>query len=328
MGRSRHVGIGRAGSYSLGRLCLGLALAGFALATILRVLRPIVARRYEIYGMLPPSDLDPFIKAGIISGLVGLAIALVSGVRAVLAAPPAWLVQLFALSRGAPDPEALSQSVEDELARDLRGRREGDVVVGRFRDREVRLTVVRDGLETRHYDVEVSTHLGAPRAGKVLATDRLPSYGEPASEGASPLHRSLVDNAPQWTGLFRVYRVESVEFEEGKLRARVTWGGAVLPAWEEAGRIHRLLERLAVVSEGHAGLELKARASGESSERCPYCHADLLEGEGDEATEASRGARKCEGCGTRYHEACWDELGGCAVLGCRARARPPERVGG
>jgi hypothetical protein len=53
--------------------------------------------------------------------------------------------------------------------------------------------------------------------------------------------------------------------------------------------------------------------------RCAYCHADVTGREPDLVA--------CGRCGTVLHEACWNELGRCALLGCpgddveRARAR-------
>ena len=47
---------------------------------------------------------------------------------------------------------------------------------------------------------------------------------------------------------------------------------------------------------------------------CPYC-TDALEGV----------LAYCGGCGARYHSACWNELRGCAVQGCRMRAEPPRQ---
>lgn len=50
--------------------------------------------------------------------------------------------------------------------------------------------------------------------------------------------------------------------------------------------------------------------SRQSSPRphCPLCREDL----------ASLEPRTCEACGTAFHAACFDELGGCAILGCSA----------
>jgi RING finger family protein len=46
-------------------------------------------------------------------------------------------------------------------------------------------------------------------------------------------------------------------------------------------------------------------------ETCPLCRAILAESEEIES---------CEDCQTRYHEACYLELGGCSTLGCKGRS--------
>lgn len=46
------------------------------------------------------------------------------------------------------------------------------------------------------------------------------------------------------------------------------------------------------------------------AQRCPYCHTDL-----QEEPELA----KCGRCQTTHHAACWEEAGGCTVLGCGAR---------
>ncbi len=42
-------------------------------------------------------------------------------------------------------------------------------------------------------------------------------------------------------------------------------------------------------------------------DRCTICHTLI------EETEASRA---CERCDYRYHDSCWDSIGGCATFGC------------
>lgn len=55
------------------------------------------------------------------------------------------------------------------------------------------------------------------------------------------------------------------------------------------------------------------------AQRCPYCRSDL-----SSEPELAR----CGRCGTTHHAACWDEGGGCTVLGCGARRAARSRVGG
>jgi len=48
-------------------------------------------------------------------------------------------------------------------------------------------------------------------------------------------------------------------------------------------------------------------SGGEAGKTCPYCRFPLKDGQS--------GVR-CSGCGTVHHADCWQEGGGCAVLGC------------
>ena len=49
-------------------------------------------------------------------------------------------------------------------------------------------------------------------------------------------------------------------------------------------------------------------SSEEAGKTCPYCRFPL---------KAGGQAVRCDACGTVHHEECWEEGGGCAVLGCR-----------
>lgn len=63
----------------------------------------------------------------------------------------------------------------------------------------------------------------------------------------------------------------------------------------------------------------KLRLIGRRAEhaRCAYCR--------DRVAEGAAGV-PCEGCGALMHPGCWDELGGCATLGCQAARTRPLRV--
>ena len=61
-------------------------------------------------------------------------------------------------------------------------------------------------------------------------------------------------------------------------------------------------DRKAVALEAREGSEL----------RCPYCRDELL---------LQKPHVECESCGTRYHDDCHAERGGCSVFGC---ARAPQ----
>lgn len=58
-------------------------------------------------------------------------------------------------------------------------------------------------------------------------------------------------------------------------------------------------------------------AREESQLRCPYCHDELL---------LQKPHVECESCGTRYHDDCHAERGGCSVLGCARAPQAEERV--
>lgn len=47
---------------------------------------------------------------------------------------------------------------------------------------------------------------------------------------------------------------------------------------------------------------------------CPYCRIDIEDAESRKA---------CTGCPASYHPDCWDESGGCAVVGCAANPATP-----
>jgi hypothetical protein len=198
------------------------------------------------------------------------------------------------------------------IASELRGAVEGDAAEVPFRDRHASVRVVREGVTGLRYEIRLTTALGAPRFGRLEGLEGVARF-QTVEGPFAPLAKSLRENEHQWFALFRIYHVAFVEFGDGFVRASASWGGGVLPAPEEAGRILRLLERLHVVSLGQTALAVRERAG--AAERCPYCHDGFRAD--DEATQ------DCVGCGTRHHVACFEELGGCALLGCRARARKP-----
>lgn len=60
---------------------------------------------------------------------------------------------------------------------------------------------------------------------------------------------------------------------------------------------------------------IQARSRGVVSEvRCPICRDDI-----------GGARRECSGCRAAYHAECWDELGGCATLGCKKMYRRSKR---
>jgi hypothetical protein len=53
--------------------------------------------------------------------------------------------------------------------------------------------------------------------------------------------------------------------------------------------------------------DVKTQSPAEASARCPTCGTRL---QPTDATQA------CTDCGQMYHQACWQEVGGCATFGC------------
>ena len=58
-------------------------------------------------------------------------------------------------------------------------------------------------------------------------------------------------------------------------------------------------------------------SSEEAGKTCPYCRFPLKTG---------GQAERCDACGAVHHEECWEEGGGCAVLGCRNAGAATTRV--
>jgi len=71
---------------------------------------------------------------------------------------------------------------------------------------------------------------------------------------------------------------------------------------------------------GDLGLTRRAKLA-----TCPYCKADILKRE-------LEGVVRCTGCETVQHSACWNENGGCSIMGCkrsggRERTTPATSAG-
>jgi hypothetical protein len=77
----------------------------------------------------------------------------------------------------------------------------------------------------------------------------------------------------------------------------------------------RTLDRKAIPVRVLGG-ERSAFVDPSGKTRCPYCHGGLT---GDESDLVA-----CERCSTVLHAGCWEEHGGCPLLGCTGRT--PERA--
>ncbi len=87
---------------------------------------------------------------------------------------------------------------------------------------------------------------------------------------------------------------------------------SILGSLDEAART---FDRVTIKVRGLEG-ERRAAVDALGKTRCPYCRAGIT-GD-DEALTA------CKACRTVLHEGCWDEHGGCPILGCTGR--DPERA--
>jgi hypothetical protein len=140
-----------------------------------------------------------------------------------------------------------------------------------------------------------------------LAADALPLLKELASLGETEHCQSsacyLTGRAYQLQGANKLalayYREYGKRFPEGP------WAIEAKVQARELRRLER--ERKALALEAREETEL----------RCPYCRDALL---------LQKPHVECETCGTRYHEDCHAERGGCSVFGCASAPQPEERV--
>ncbi len=111
--------------------------------------------------------------------------------------------------------------------------------------------------------------------------------------------------------LFRTHSIEHVLIWDGKVHATARLA-SVGP--EEYLTILRLLDRIAASFEPVRlnvrvlGGERRAHGGMTGEARCGFCH--------DHVTGEEPDLVACALCGTVLHDACWNELGRCPVLGC------------
>jgi hypothetical protein len=88
--------------------------------------------------------------------------------------------------------------------------------------------------------------------------------------------------------------------------------------FERAARLARRLQRIPLEVVVLGNRTRLAFPGLSKAARCAYCHADVSGEEPDLVA--------CETCSTIAHEACWDELGRCPVMGCAGRSRERGRA--
>lgn len=140
-----------------------------------------------------------------------------------------------------------------------------------------------------------------------LTGDALPLLKELAAAGESAHHQDsacyLTGRAYQLQGATKLalayYRDYAKRFPEG------AWAIEAKVQARELRRLER--ERKALALEAREEVEL----------RCPYCR---------DALALQKPHVECATCGTRYHEDCHAERGGCSVFGCASAPQSEARV--
>ncbi|MBX3471091.1 MAG: hypothetical protein KF878_29845 [Planctomycetes bacterium] len=117
---------------------------------------------------------------------------------------------------------------------------------------------------------------------------------------------------------FRRFGADGLQLRPGELGVEADLAACPPARWRE---LIRLLDHAAALVEVKPlrirGLDGEREVAGdaEGRTRCVYCR-DGLAGDEDDLVA-------CERCRTAVHAECWEEHGGCPVLGCDGRA--PER---
>jgi hypothetical protein len=198
---------------------------------------------------------------------------------------------------------------------------------------------VQFGRDARRIDLRVDTQ-GArdlltvtkktlvTRVGEALGVKEKTRVGAAGFDGRFLIESADPDDARRffkqaWLRL----AVERV-FELGASELRFVNGGieATAPGRAlEPSRYRKMLDALEDVARALERKRVSVRVLGgerhafvddSGKTRCPYCHGGLT---GDEPDLVA-----CEKCTTVLHAGCWEEHGGCPLLGCTGRR--PERA--
>lgn len=192
---------------------------------------------------------------------------------------------------------------------------------------------IRPGL-TPAAEVELELRLRGWRQVPYLWIDRR-SYDRLDASAFPPATLRLLaddDVRRRVSGLLNVPGAQHVELgAEARLSLRLTaatWRrlldrerGDAPYAGYASQHLQRLLAGLlglGLAAEAASGIESLALpgvsvAGRDSATICPYCRE----------APAELDLTRCPACATPHHTDCWDEAGGCTILGCRAR--PPGR---
>jgi hypothetical protein len=152
---------------------------------------------------------------------------------------------------------------------------------GRFRDRTVRIDLHGKG-DGRTYAITLDSAIGMPLTAQLSDEAAVDELAQAAVRGAASdptlqkLALALTSNTNDWRALFRVYRIQQIDFRDGKVHATAPDTSAGLGLSREAERLVAILTRLVdVTTLAGSILAIKARLGVEA--RCPYCHDSLSE---------------------------------------------------
>jgi hypothetical protein len=188
----------------------------------------------------------------------------------------------------------------------------------------VRLQVSAEGVP----DLRVSLETIATRVGKWIGAYKEIEIGDAEFDERYLLETKTPDQARK--ALARSHEIkraihmafangaERFAFEPGcvqaSFRVEKLAPELYLAVLSELDQAARTFDRVTIKVKGFEG-ERRAAVDALGKMRCPYCRAGIT-GE-DDALSA------CGTCKTVLHEACWEEHGGCPILGCTGR--DPER---
>ena len=173
---------------------------------------------------------------------------------------------------------------------------------------------VRNAGPSFEIEVRSAADLDAPGAAPpdLVVGEDLLCKGDPRA-----LLRLLAES--QLDRLMGPYRTQRCQLREGQLVTTTIFGGEVPPS-ALLGFVREQLLPLARSCE-RTPVEVRLRETAQVAEhfvwtgqaehaRCPYCRADL--------DLHAPGLTACPSCDTVHHGECFDEHGGCTLLGCGA----------